>query len=335
MRIDLLPASGNDYKANLHTHSTFSDGKFTVEELKELYKKEGYAIVAFTDHDILIPHPELADENFLPLNSFEVEITQTASEQPVGPRRKTCHLCMIALEPDNVTQPCWHRSAYQFGNAKGYRDRVQFDESLPDFVRTYSGECVNEFIRISREKGFFVTYNHPTWSQESYPEYIRYRGMNAMEMTNSSCLAMGYDEHNERVYDDLLRAGQRIFCLCTDDTHSAKDLFGGWTMIRAPRLAYREVTSALERGEFYCSEGPVIRDLYVEDGKVTVTTEGAREIRVMRGLRRAGIARASDAPLTEATFQLYAEDGYFRITVEDFAGRRAYTNAYFTDTLGL
>ena len=38
-------------KIDLHMHSTFSDGVYTPTELVELRKKEGYDVVAVTDHD--------------------------------------------------------------------------------------------------------------------------------------------------------------------------------------------------------------------------------------------------------------------------------------------
>ena len=74
MKKYLLPESGNFYKANLHCHTTFSDGRLTPAEVKELYKSLGYSIVAYTDHDILIPHDELNDGEFLALHGFEMEI---------------------------------------------------------------------------------------------------------------------------------------------------------------------------------------------------------------------------------------------------------------------
>ena len=51
----LLGGKGQFYKANLHCHTDLSDGFLTPEEVKALYKAHGYSIVAFTDHDILIP----------------------------------------------------------------------------------------------------------------------------------------------------------------------------------------------------------------------------------------------------------------------------------------
>ncbi len=39
MKKYLLPHEGNFYKANLHSHSTISDGNKTPEELKKIYEK--------------------------------------------------------------------------------------------------------------------------------------------------------------------------------------------------------------------------------------------------------------------------------------------------------
>ena len=64
MRKYLLPENGKFYKANLHNHTIYSDGIKTPEEIKEVYSRNGYDIVAFTDHDAFIPHNDLTDENF-------------------------------------------------------------------------------------------------------------------------------------------------------------------------------------------------------------------------------------------------------------------------------
>ena len=41
------------YKANLHTHSTFSDGEFTLPDMVEKYYDMGYDILAMTDHGVI------------------------------------------------------------------------------------------------------------------------------------------------------------------------------------------------------------------------------------------------------------------------------------------
>ena len=116
MRKYLISENGNFYKANLHCHSTLSDGKLTPVEIKDLYKRLGYSIVAYTDHDILIPHDDLTDDEFLALHGFEVEITRP--EPPLSfAHLKSCHMCFIGIDPDNIIQPMWHRRWYLFGNS--------------------------------------------------------------------------------------------------------------------------------------------------------------------------------------------------------------------------
>ena len=332
MKKYLLPESGNFYKANLHCHSTVSDGKWTVEEIKKNYMEQGYSIVAFTDHDVLIPHYELNDENFLALNGVEFEFDEGGKW---GKQWKNCHFCAIALEPDNITQPCWHREKYQFSNAVNYRDKVKFDDSEADWEREYSPECISRMMKNCREKGFFVTYNHPTWSMEGYRDYMGYNGMHAMEVCNYGCVSAGFDDRNSKEYDEMLRGGKRIYCIATDDNHNGRaDSFGGFTMIKAEKLEYKTVTDALLKGNFYASEGPIINALWFEDGKVHITFEPARKAFITKGVRGAKIAEAQDGGLiTEAVFDVEEDDIYFRITVETPDGKRAYTNAYFPDDI--
>ena len=67
--------------ANLHLHSTHSDGKYTPEELVRLAKEEGYGAIAVTDHDTVTANEALmrcAKENGLE-SIFGCEFTVPAS----------------------------------------------------------------------------------------------------------------------------------------------------------------------------------------------------------------------------------------------------------------
>ncbi len=339
MKQYLLPETGRFYKANLHCHTTVSDGKYTPEQVKELYTSHGYSVVAYTDHDVMISHDELNDDGFLALHGYEIESSQWDVQPPKA--RKTCHLCLIALDPDDMTQVCWHRSKYMIGHGAEYRDRVRFDESLPDFERAYTPERVNEIIRAAKEHGYFVTYNHPVWSLENYQDYIRYEGMDAMEICNYSCYVSGYTEYNGKIYDDMLRAGKRIFCIGADDNHNARpaeskrfDSCGAFTVIKAENLDYRAITGALSRGDFYASQGPEIRELWFEDGKLSVRTSAAERIVMTTGTRKLrSVTREAGQTLRSASFEVDRDDGYVRITVEDKRGLHADSRAYFTDEL--
>lgn len=332
----LLPEKGNFYKANLHAHTTVSDGTLYPEEMKELYKNKGYSILACTDHEVMVPHHELTDDGFLMLTGFELGFDEAWCPDFLDAR--VCDLCVISLSKDNITQPFFHKTKYHDIKKNSL---IKYDENEPDFEREYNFRCINEAIKICREKGFFVTYNHPTWSLEHYEDYIKYQGMNAMEICNYSSFIDGYDEYNSKAYDDFLRKGERIFCIAADDNHNRRDpacrmwdSFGAFTVIKAKELTYEAVADALIKGNFYSSQGPEIYGLWLEDDKLHIECSPADKVVCTVNKRRC-MSRYNEETglITHAVFEIKPSDGYFRVTVIDKNGLKADTNAYFTDTL--
>jgi hypothetical protein len=99
MKHSLIPTEGNWYKANLHCHTTCSDGKLTPEEVKERYRSQGYSVIAFSDHNKIIDHSDLNDENFLALTAFEVDFSGKDSDLTWN-ANKQVHINMIAPRAD-------------------------------------------------------------------------------------------------------------------------------------------------------------------------------------------------------------------------------------------
>ena len=345
MKYILLPENKNYYRANLHCHSVLSDGVKTVEELKRDYMAHGYSIIAFTDHDIFITHNDLTDENFLALNGYEIEVNKKTVEP--GESSKTCHICLVAKNKNIETPVCLHRSDYLFGNAKENVKFVKLDSTIPDYIREYTPESVNDIIKKGKEGGFFVTYNHPTWSLEFYNEYSKYEGMDAMEIINFSCVNSGFDDDNGHVYNELLRQGKQLYCIAADDNHNLHsdgvpqcDSYGGYVMIASNELEYSQIISALENGYFYSSmgnykhKGPEIYSIVLEGNKLTIKTSEARAITFLPNKRQNRNVLANDGEtINEATFEIDENSLWFRLTVTDSQGYKAYTNAYFLNDL--
>ena len=331
MKKYLLPQTGNFYKANLHCHTNVSDGCLSPEEVKQAYMSRGYSVVAFTDHNVLISQNHLTDENFVALNGYEINIFSGAA--------KTCHLCFVALSPDNLTQVCYHREKYLTGNTVRYKDLLRYDESLPDYERVYTPEKISEAMQMARDAGFFVTYNHPNWSMEGPEEYLNYHGMHAMEIHNTGCLRSGYPEYNEKEYDQILRHGEQIFCIAADDNHNdypldshLSDSFGGYIMIKAEKLDYKTITDAMLAGNFYASQGPEIYDLWVENDMVHITCSPVQKIVLSGDQRKTAYAFVPEGEtLTAVVLPLNKDHKYFRLTLTDEKGKKANTNAYFMD----
>ncbi len=339
MKKYLITEKGQFYKANLHCHTNVSDGKKSPEEVKEHYKKMGYSVVAYTDHDILIPHDDLTDDTFLAMHGFEVEIHEEIEGAKIE-RRHVCHVCYVSLDKDNITMPFWHREKYVWSrNAKTFIPQVKFHEDEPDYERHFDGETISDMMQKGRDRGFFVTYNHPTWSMQDYSHYMGYNGMHAVEIFNGSCIAGGYDDINGRVYDDLIRGGKQIFCIGADDNHNLQsddtrhsDSGIAFTMIKAEELSYPAIAKALKNGDFYASVGPEISELWYENGRVYVKCSDADRVFCTYGIRKGGTVYSENGiPVREADFEVPKDCKYFRLTVVDAKGQRACTNAYFVD----
>lgn len=338
MRTYLLPPEGRFYKANLHCHSTVSDGELSPQELKEAYRAKGYSILAITDHEWMQAHPELNDPEFLTLTAYEMTLRDGAKTMPENrivhmnfyAKDPTCTR-QIAYDPKWVTKYCHHLTPEQLGR----------QQPAPE-PRVFGAEFVNEVVRQGREKGFLVSYNHPGWGLEGDADYLNYDGFFAVEVYNHSCfMDVGLNEENLHVYDRMLRSGKRLYCTCNDDNHNRRglapdvtDSFGGFNMIKAPELSYDAVMGALERGDFYASTGPEIREAYVENGELHIKCSPVRDVLLGTSGRYGGHIRARDGRLvTEAAFPLKDIYRYFRVTLIDSAGQKAFSRAWFLDEL--
>ncbi len=333
MKQYLLPRDGQFYKANLHCHSTISDGWLTPEQLRDAYKARGYSVLAITDHELMADHTALSTPDFLLLNGYEVYVKERLDDPRFA---KNCHLNLIAKDPRQNKMICVDPAYIRYGEKNGLTA-----EELPrvgDMChRRYGPRCVNCMIKTANENGYLVAYNHPSWSFESIQELSQCDGMYAMEVHNTGTTLEGFPGDDARVYDQLLRQGKRLYCLANDDNHNKypltsprSDSFGGFNMIKANELTYGAIIAALEQGHFYASQGPEITELYAQDGKIFITCSDARRIHMVTGGRTPGrqyIAREGEW-LREAEFDLKQDDMFFRIEVHDPCGNKAWTQAF-------
>lgn len=332
MKKVLLGTKKNFYKANMHCHSNLSDATLTPEQLKALYKGNGYSILAITDHDSIRNHSYLDDEDFLTITSMEISIKERLVSTSVDRYMKVCHLNVYAEKQDNEYNVCYS-SAYDKYSPKERVEAIVKKDG--DHQRTYSAQGINEIIEAANKNGFLVSYNHPTWSLETYEQYSQYTGIWGVEIFNTACVTAGLFEYNDHVFDEFLRMGKRVFPIAADDNHNDRDdSFGGFIMVNSDALQYENIIESLKCGDFYASTGPLIDEVFVEGDTVTVKCANAKHVYLSTCSRRAyGIHAPNDGYLNEAEFKFIPDDIYFRITVVDEFGNRANTGAYFIEEL--
>ena len=339
-KLELIAVKNNVYKANLHCHSTYSDGKFTVEELKKMFIEQGYQIVAFTDHVICHDHSELTDENFLALTAYELEIPQ--DDLPLQSEYRKCyHMNLFAKEPHN-TMHVYFDPKLAWGNTAKYAGSVVNDPTTPN-ERPYNLETVQGVIDAANRNGFLVTYNHPSWSLQNFEDYKTLNGIWGVEVSNTACRNMGFEnDSHPHIFQDIIRSGKKVFPIAADDCHHQWHMFSGFVKIFADKLTYSEIINSLENGNFYASTGPEIESVSIKNNIINIKCSPCRQIRVLTERRCAfsNISRDGN-PFTDVSFDLShwffgalsekKDDAYIRIHITDENGYSAYTRAYFYD----
>jgi DNA polymerase III, alpha subunit len=316
MRKYLIPNEGKFYKANLHTHSTHSDGTLTPEKLKEVYAKNGYSIVAYTDHNVLNYFSELSDENFLVLCGYEADISTRVRTDSGMTYNKTCHMCAIARDPKTA--------------------------SLVKKPDEYTPDKANKLISDLNGAGFIVNYNHPYWSNEDSRDYLQLDGFAAMEIYNTGCELNVNNGNTLSDWACMLRNGKKLFAIATDDNHNRSyaspspyedDSCVGFTAIKSPSLTYADVITALDNGHFYASWGPEIKSLYIEDNKLCIETSPARAIFLRCnniGSKTYDFSPNNDLTYAEFNLDHLGKDEVIWFEVVDGNKNIAVTNPYYS-----
>jgi len=332
MKKHLLPKRNNLFKANMHCHSNLSDGQYSPEELKALYKEQGYSVLSITDHEGLFYHKELDDDEFLTIAGMELEFNEIYGNDFND--WIVTHLCVYKKVPSDIFQigfdNAYDHPKFNWLRDPKWRNKIISKGELLD--KSHTPEAINTAIERYKASGFIVTYNHPRWSMENYTYYSKYKGMNNLEIYNTGTCIDGHDDDNGVVYDDLLALNERCFPVAADDNHRPNDMFGGFIMISADSLQYGDIISAFEKGEFYSSCGPLLSEIYSEDGEIHIeSSTPLREVRFFTASRHRGVVRGES--IRKASFKPRDNDRYVRAECIGINGKKAYTRAYFINEL--
>lgn len=282
---------GRWYRANLHAHTTNSDGDLSPEECAAFYGRAGYDVLAITDH-------------------------WCVSEVAPGP---AFPLLIPGVELDGG-RPAQRTSYHIVGLNVRARGKIARPE----------GATAQQLVDMIRESGGDAFVAHPYWSGLMASDILDLEGCFAVEVYNTGCdleILRGYSSVH---WDDLLTLGGNPGALAVDDGHHHRVDHGlAWTMIRAEELSVEAVLEALRRGHYYASTGPEIHDLQIADNRLRVTTSPVASIALVSIPARGGRQFAPKGEsLTEAEFPL-PQARYCRVEITDQRGKMAWSNPVF------
>lgn len=309
MQLGPFSAPGRFWRGNLHTHSTLSDGKLVMDDVVTAYQNAGYDFLMISDHFVDQFNWPIADTKQFRNNSF------------------TTILGAELHAPETSAGEYWHIVA----------------AGLPqDFKPPSQTETGPELARRAREAGAFIGIAHPSWSRYTIEDGRALDAAHAVEIYNHGCAVENDLGEGWYLHDQLLNEGKRLTAFATDDAHfHTPDHFGGWVNVKAQSLDPDELLASLKSGQFYASQGPQIHDVQLEGKNIEVTCSPVDTITVVCGTSRTCVKVGK--AITSANFDLTKLDQgwhlkkkspWFRITVIDHAGKKAWTNAYWWDDLG-
>jgi len=270
-------------KANLHTHTTNSDGEQSPRKRIAEYSDAGYDVLAITDHGVVTAAPERND----------ILLVQSIEMHPACADGDSYHLVGLDVSTDFPYDPK--------ANA-------------------------NDLIAMVRDGGGEVIFAHPYWCGHTPAQIMALEGLAAVEVYNATCTKIGKGDSSV-IWDYLLDAGCILPAVAVDDTHRGRDIFMGWTMLRARNRSVNAVLEAVRTGGGYSSTGPEIVDFRVVDGVVSIQCSPVAEIHFKcRRSRGHSFYCDNGDSLTCAEFPFPTGSGYVRVEIVDAWGRRAWTN---------
>ena len=289
---------GRFYKGNLHGHSTNSDGIMAPADAVNHYRQAGYDFVALSEHFI---------------KEFGFRITDTR------PFRTDDFTTVISAElhvPETHVGELWHILAV----------------GLPtDFARPGTGETAPEIAARAAAAGAFIGIVHPSWYGLTIEDARTITSAHAIEIYNHGS-HLEVDRGSDWPFCDLLlNDGWRLNGFATDDSHQmTHDCLGGWVCVHAEALDPDAIVKSLKAGRFYSSQGPDILDIRIEGDEVHISCSPASVVSITgRGARS---AKEMGTGITQCTLPLKRfPDSYFRVTVIDDKGLRAWSNPIWRD----
>ena len=302
MRPIAFTAPGRFWRGKLHTHSNRSDGALPPEEVCRRYRAEGYDFLALTDHFIGQYGYPIVDTGPFRTEGFT---TLLGAELHSGPMAngELWHILAVGLPPDFAPP------------------------AAPDF-RVHPGmESGAEIAARAVAAGAFVAIAHPQWSGLTLADARGITAAHAVEVYNHGC-ATGCDRADGfSIADLLLTEGRALTLIATDDAHFTEpDHFGGWVMVKAMENTPEALLAALKSGAFYSSQGPELRDIRLEKGRVVVESSAVVSV-ILQGKGTAARAvHGHSMTRAELALERFAASPWLRVTVIDAGGKRAWSN---------
>jgi len=263
------------YKANLHTHTTFSDGTDDLKSMVGAYYTQGYDVLAIADHGVVGKPWDQKPQTVFPLNvanigkSQEVLSSERLAEMTTGSDRGGRGMLQVPLgiELQAATVFKSHLVGLFGGWGQGYIGLST------DYRTSVAGTQDAGGVTIIAHPGDWLgsEFNPDAARDPANVHYFAgimrdYESCLGIEVYNGSD---GTTRHDRILWDQLLMRLMpevNVWGFANDDSHNVGDIGRTATMLLMPRNTIYNVRTCIERGAFLaCSRRDRVLGIEVSD----------------------------------------------------------------------
>ncbi len=187
------------------------------------------------------------------------------------------------------------------------------------------------------EQGSFTIAAHPTYCAVLPQQFIECADLMAMEIYNAYCDAAYANGYALELWDMLLGQGKRIWGVAGDDAHlnprkrHYSDVGRGWVEAWSDSPEPEPVLTALKRGAFFSTQGPVFERIRVQDSAIRIECSPVAQVRWRTYGKVGEVEYAPEGrSLTSSTLpDWFTPRVFVRVELVDHDGRRAWSNPLF------
>ena len=330
----------NQYKGQMHCHTTNSDGNLSPANVVEKYVGYGYDFMTITDHNFITPNPSPNADIVWMGNSYE-DTCSTAGLQHMNVWNCTEVLNYVDMYHSTNTPSQLVNHFVKNGDSVLSYNHPEYPtvyasdstlENLPDgisFIEIYNSTIQTllgtvQSLPTTANYGDMVIYNGT--------RYINHSTTKNSPNWQATTAEANPDGNLDRGFRIMLDSGKKVFCDAADDFHRGDNMENrGWQMVFANSRTKQSIWNGLLMGASYASTGVSLNDVSFLDGVFKLDiADGANAVTTFYGYNNEVLGTANGAT---AMYEVTGDEKYVRaMVVKD--GKKAWTQPIWIIAVG-
>ncbi len=280
--------SWEQYKTDLHSHTTASDGRNTLKEMIEVNYDYGFDIYAVSDHGIA--SYSWVDQPVIPELKFFLDMRNPGTEiitlQNTGLTFEGLNYSVVTENGDDYYYQVkddgseGHRllrvpyaneqNPTSLNNAHVNTWFVDYGHGMVGGTSDYETpiKAVDELggLSVINHPGEYTNARDEKYTEDAYGEGYEYYidKFESLLTRYPSCIGIDMNSkgdsrtrHDRKLWDimlmDLTPAGRNVYGIATSDAHSTDAAYTGYTRVLMPELTSAALKDALANGRFFAA----------------------------------------------------------------------------------